>query len=44
LEASNEVDNLCTEFSKAMESLNLFVDPWELEDSFILTMRTMKNM
>jgi hypothetical protein len=27
LEASNEVDNLCTEFSKAMESLNLFVDP-----------------
>jgi hypothetical protein len=27
LEADNEVDNLCTEFSKAMEFLNLFVDP-----------------
>ena len=32
LEAGNEVDDLCTEFSKTMESLNLFVDPSELED------------
>jgi hypothetical protein len=31
LEASNEVDDLCTEFSKSMESLNLFVDPSEVE-------------
>ncbi len=31
LEASNEVDNLCTEFSKAMEFLNLSVDPSKLE-------------
>jgi hypothetical protein len=31
LEAGNEVDDLCTEFSKAMESLNLSVDPSELE-------------
>jgi hypothetical protein len=31
LEAGNEVDNLCIKFSKAMESLNLFVDPLELE-------------
>jgi hypothetical protein len=27
-----EVDDLYTEFSKAMESLNLFVDPSELEE------------
>jgi hypothetical protein len=32
LEAGNEVDDLCTEFSKAMESLNLFVNPLELEN------------
>jgi hypothetical protein len=32
LEADNEVDDLCTEFSKAMESLNLSVDPLELEE------------
>ncbi len=32
LEASNKVDDLCTEFSKAMEFLNLFVDPSELEE------------
>ncbi len=32
LEASNEVDNLCTEFSKAMEFLNLSVNPSELEE------------
>jgi hypothetical protein len=32
LEASNEVDDLCTEFSKAKESLNLFVDPSKLEE------------
>jgi hypothetical protein len=32
LEASNEVDDLYTKFSKAMESLNLFVDPSELEE------------
>jgi hypothetical protein len=32
LEAGNEVDDLCTEFSKAMESLNLSVDPSELEE------------
>jgi hypothetical protein len=32
LEAGNEVDNLCIEFSKAMESLNLFVNPSELEE------------
>jgi hypothetical protein len=31
LEADNEVDNLCTEFSKAMEFLNLSVDPSKLE-------------
>ncbi len=31
LEVGNKVDDLCTEFSKAMESLNLFVDPSELE-------------
>jgi hypothetical protein len=31
LEAGNEVDDLCTKFSKAMESLNLSVDPSELE-------------
>ncbi len=32
LEADNEVDDLCTEFSKAMESLNLSVDPSKLEE------------
>ena len=32
LEAGNEVDNLCTELSKAMESLNLSIDPSELEE------------
>ncbi len=32
LEAGNEVDDLCTEFSKAMESLNLSVDPSKLEE------------
>jgi hypothetical protein len=32
LEAGNEVDDLCTKFSKAMESLNLSVDPSELEE------------
>jgi hypothetical protein len=32
LEAGNEVDDLCTEFSKAMEPLNLSLDPSELED------------
>jgi len=32
LEADNEVDDLCTEFSKAMESLNLFGNPSELEE------------
>jgi hypothetical protein len=31
LEAGNEVDDLCTEFSKAMEFLNLCVDPSEVE-------------
>jgi hypothetical protein len=31
LEVGNEVDDLCTKFSKAMESLNLSVDPSELE-------------
>jgi hypothetical protein len=31
LEAGNKVDDLCTEFSKAMESLNLSVNPSELE-------------
>jgi hypothetical protein len=31
LEANNEVDDLCTEFSKAMESLNLSIDPSKLE-------------
>jgi hypothetical protein len=31
LEVGNKVDDLCTEFSKAMESFNLFVDPLELE-------------
>jgi hypothetical protein len=34
LKAGNEVDDLCTEFSKAMESLNLFVDPSKLEKFF----------
>ncbi len=32
LEVGNEVDDLCTEFSKAMESFNLFVNPLELEE------------
>jgi hypothetical protein len=32
LEANNEVDDLCIEFSKVMESLNLSVDPSELEE------------
>jgi len=32
LEVGNEVDDLCTEFSKAMESLNLSVDPSKLEE------------
>ncbi len=32
LEAGNKVDDLCTEFSKAMESLNLSIDPSELEE------------
>jgi hypothetical protein len=32
LEADNEVDDLCTEFSKAMESLNLSINPSELEE------------
>jgi hypothetical protein len=32
LEASNEVDDLCTKFSKAMESLNWSIDPSELEE------------
>jgi len=32
LEADNKVDDLSTEFSKAMESLNLSVDPSELEE------------
>ena len=32
LEASNKVDDLCTEFSKAMESLNLSIDPSQLEE------------
>jgi hypothetical protein len=32
LEADNEVDDLCIEFSKAMESLNLSVDPSKLEE------------
>ncbi len=32
LEADNEVGDLCIEFSKAMESLNLSVDPSELEE------------
>ncbi len=32
LEAGNEVDDLCTKFSKAMESLNLSVDPSKLEE------------
>ncbi len=31
LEANNEVDDLCTKFSKAMEFFNLSVDPLELE-------------
>jgi hypothetical protein len=31
LEAGNKVDDLCIEFSKAMESLNLSIDPLELE-------------
>jgi hypothetical protein len=31
LEVGNKVDDICTEFSKAMESLNLLVDPSELE-------------
>jgi len=32
LEVGNKVDNLCTEFSKAMESLNLSINPSELEE------------
>jgi hypothetical protein len=32
LEANNKVDNLCTKFSKAMESLNLYVNPSKLEE------------
>ncbi len=44
LEAGNEVDNLCTEFSKAMESLNCLSIHQSWKNSFILTMRTMKNM
>ncbi len=32
LEVGNEVDDLCTKFSKVMESLNLYVDPSELEE------------
>jgi len=32
LEVGNEVDDLCTEFSKAMESFNLSVNPSELEE------------
>ncbi len=32
LEASNEVDDLCTEFSKAMEFLNLSVNPSKVEE------------
>jgi len=32
LEVGNKVDDLCTEFSKAMEYLNFFVDPLELEE------------
>jgi hypothetical protein len=32
LEAGNKVDDLCTEFSKAMEFLNLSVSPLELEE------------
>jgi hypothetical protein len=32
LEAGNKVDDLCTEFSKAMESLNLSIDPSEVEE------------
>ena len=32
LEASNKVDNLCTEFSKAIESLNMSIDPSQLEE------------
>jgi hypothetical protein len=32
LEAGNEVDDLCTKFSKAMESLNLSVDTSKLEE------------
>ncbi len=32
LKASNKVDDLCTEFSKAMESLNLYVDPSKKEE------------
>ncbi len=32
MEAGNKVDDLCTEFSKAMESLNLSIDPSELEE------------
>jgi hypothetical protein len=31
LEAGNKVDNLCAEFSKAMKSLNLSIDPSELK-------------
>jgi hypothetical protein len=31
LEADNKVDDLCTKFSKAMESLNLSIDSSELE-------------
>jgi hypothetical protein len=32
LEADNEIDDLCIEFSKAMESLNLSIDPSEPEE------------
>ncbi len=32
MEAGNKVDDLCTEFSKAMESLNLSIDPSEVEE------------
>jgi hypothetical protein len=32
LEVGNEVNDLCNEFSKTMESLNLYVDPSKLEE------------
>ena len=32
VEAGNKVDDLCTKFYKAMESLNFFVDPSKLEE------------